>query len=128
MAKNMGGLTYALSANIYFDTEGGAAAAINQTDIFLCLGDGTQRRAERVSFEKLDGDPTVSRGTYRVTHTYGATGTYVVTARLGEFTVGIVNVPNPGLSRFLAAQTILNTTLPNSTAPAPTPIFAGGLR
>ncbi len=106
----------------------GAPAANSQTEIILCLGNGTQLKVARLSLEKLDGNPAISRGIYRTTYTYGAPGTYTVTARIDQFTSGIVNMPNGGQSQDMIVQTTLNTSMPNSTAPAPSPIFVSGLR
>lgn len=127
-ARNISGQTYEFSAIVYFDMENGASAAKGQTEIILCLGDGTQRKVDRLSLEKLDGSPAVSRGIFRTTYTYGAPGKYTITARITQYSLGIINLPNGGQSQEMIVQTILNTSVPNSIALAPSPIFVSGLR
>lgn len=128
MAKNISGQTYEFSAIVYFDMANGAPAANSQKEIIICLGDGTQRKVDRLSLDLLVDNPAVSRGVYRTTYTYGAPGRYTVTARITQYSLGIINFPDGGQSQEMIVQTILNTSVPNSTALAPSPVFVSGLR
>ncbi len=127
LAKNTSGLTYEISGVLYLDVVNGQAAVNAQTEIILCLGDGTQLRAKRVSSEKLEGSPNVNRSVYRAIHTYATAGRYTLTVKLDQFS-GSATVWGSGREQPLALQTTLNTTLPNGTATAPNPRFFSGLR
>ncbi|GHB73664.1 T9SS type A sorting domain-containing protein [Persicitalea jodogahamensis] len=127
-AKNTTGLTYEISGVLFLDIQKGQAAANAQTEIILCFGDGQQITAKRVSSEQLEGSPNVNRSIYRVLHTYAASGNYTLTAKLDNFTNGILNMPAPSQETSLIIQTTLNTSLPNATAQAPNPKFISGLR
>lgn len=127
-AKNISGLTYEITGVLYLDIQNGTPAANAQTEIILCLGDGTQMKAIRMSSEDLPG-LLVNRSTYRVRYTYPAPGNYTIATKLNHYTNSIVNlgpVPTQGLQMVI--QTILNTSVPNTTAPAPIPTFTTGLR
>lgn len=127
-AKNISGLTYEITGVLYLNNQTGKPATDAQTEITLCLGDGTQMKAMRMSSEDLPG-LLVNRSTYRVRYTYPAPGNYTITTKLDKLTNGIVNlgpVPTEGLQMVI--QTTLNTTVPNTTAAAPAPTFTTGLR
>ena len=128
LAKNTTGLTYEISGVLYLDLVNGQSAANAQTEIVLCLGDGTQLVAKRVSSEKLEGSPNVSRSVYRVVHTYAAAGKYIITTKLDNLANGILNLRAPSQELPLVLQTILNTALANTTALSPNPKFVSGLR
>ncbi len=126
-ARNTSGLTYEISGILYANLQNGSETA--QSEITLCLGDGTTVTARRVSSEKLSGNSLVTRSTYRVVHTYAAAGNYTITSRLDQLSGGSVVVPGGGGQQpLLVLQTILNTTLPNTTATASDPRFFSGLR
>ncbi|MPR32998.1 T9SS type A sorting domain-containing protein [Salmonirosea aquatica] len=127
-ARNISGLTYDITGVIYLDNQNGRPAADAQTEISFCLGDGTQMKAERISSEILPG-LLVNRSVYRIRYTYPAPGQYTIATKLDNLTSSIINlgpVPTGGLQMVI--QTTLNTTVSNSTAPAPTPTFTTGLR
>ena len=127
-AKNISGLTYEITGVLYLDNQNGVPATAAQTEIILCLGDGTQIKAERISSETLPG-LLVNRSVYQVRYTYPAPGQYTIATKLDKLTNGIVNlgpVPTEGLQMVI--QTTVNTTVPNTTAAAPTPTFTTGLR
>lgn len=127
-AKNISGLTYEITGVLYLDHQSGKPAGDAQTEIILCLGDGTQIKAERISSEILPG-LLVNRSVYRVRYTYPAPGQYTIATKLDNLTNGIVNlgpIPTQGLQMVI--QTTLNTTVPNTTAAAPIPTFTTGLR
>ena len=124
LARNIGGQTYEITGVLYMDLQNGNSAVNNQTDIILCLGDGTQVVAKRLSSEKLEGSPNVNRNLYRLTHTYAAAGNYTITAKLDQLVGG--SSQSAGLP--LVMQTTLNTTAPNATATSPNPKFVSGLR
>lgn len=128
LAKNTSGLTYEISGVLYLDLVNGQSAVNAQTDIMLCLGDGTQLVAKRVSSEKLEGNPNVNRSIYRVVHTYAAAGKYTLTAKLDYLSNGILNLRAPTQEPPVVLQTVLNTTLANTTAQSPNPKFVSGLR
>ncbi len=128
LAKNTTGLTYEISGVLYLDLVNGQSAANAQTDIVLCLGDGIQLLVKRVSSEKLEGSPNVSRNVYRVVHTYAAAGKYILTAKLDNLANGILNLQAPSQELPMVLQTTLNTAMANTTAQAPNPKFVSGLR
>ena len=128
LAKNTTGLTYEISGILYLDLVNGQSAANAQTEIILCLGDGTQLVAKRVSSEKLEGSPNVDRSIYRVVHTYAAAGKYTLTAKLDNLANGILNLQAPSQELSLVLQTTLNTALANTIAQSPNPKFVSGLR
>lgn len=128
LAKNTSGQTYEISGVLYFDLVNGLSGANAQNNIVLCLGDGTQLVVKRVSSEKLEGNSNVNRSVYRVVHTYGAAGKYILTAMLDNLNGGILTMQAPTQEHPLVIQTILNTALPNTTAQVPNPKFVSGLR
>jgi len=127
-AKNISGLTYDITGVLYLDIQSGTPAANAQTEIILCLGDGTQVKAMRTSSENLPG-LLINRSTYQIRYTYSAPGSYSIATKIDNFKNGIVNLgPQPTQELQMVIQTTLNTTVLNTTAPAPTPTFTTGLR
>ena len=127
-AKNISGLTYEITGVLYLDNQTGKPAGDAQTEIILCLGDGTQIKAERISSEILPG-LLVNRSVYRVQYTYPAPGQYTIATKLNSLKNNIINVgPAPTQDLLMVIQTTLNTTVPNTTAAAPIPTFTTGLR
>lgn len=127
-AKNISGLTYEITGVLYLDIQNGTPATNAQTEIILCLGDGTQMKALRMSSEDLPG-LLVNRSTYRVRYTYSAPGQYTIATKLDKLTNGILNLgPPPTQELQMVIQTTLNTAVPNTTAAAPIPTFTTGLR
>ena len=127
-AKNISGLTYELTGFLYLDNQNGKPAVDAQTEILLCLGDGTQIKAERISSEILPG-LLVNRSMYRVRYTYPAPGQYTIVTKLNSLKNSIINDgPAPSQDLLMVIQTTLNTTVPNTTAAAPAPTFTTGLR
>lgn len=128
LAKNTKGQTYEISAVLYLDLVNGQSGANAQTEITLCLGDGTQLVVKRASSEKLESNPNVNRSVYRIVHTYAAAGKYTLSAKLDNLTNGILNMQAPTQEQPLVIQTTLNTISPNTTAQASSPKFFSGLR
>lgn len=127
-AKNISGLTYEITGVLYLDNQNGKPAGNAQTEIILCLGDGTQMKAMRITSEMLPG-LLVNRSVYRVRYTYPAPGQYTIATKLDKLTNGIINLgPPPTQELQMVIQTTLNTTVPNTTAAAPIPTFTTGLQ
>ncbi len=126
--KHVTGLTYDLTTVLYLDIQNGQAAASAQGEIVLCLGDGKEILVKRSSSETLSGTPTVNRSIYRFQYTFAAPGTYTISSSFEKFANDIINLPVSSQEQAMVIQTLLNTTLPNTTAPAGAPKFTIGLR
>ena len=124
-AINLAGLSYRISAQIYFDAVGGNSAAEAQNSIEICFGDGSTAVASRKSLTPLTGDlKGISVGIYEVTHTYASTGLFQVSTAVSNRSYGMLNYNDDTTPMFL--WTVLNTAFSNSTPILPVPVTTAG--
>ena len=127
-ATNVSGLTYRISAQIFFDAVDGGSAAQSQNSINVCFGDGSTGIASRKSYTALDGDSKgVAVGVFELTHTYASVGTFQISTAIDNRSQGILNYPSSDqFPMFL--WTVINTSFSNSTPVLPNPIFETGAK
>ena len=126
-ATNLSGLTYRISAQIYFDAVGGSTAADAQKSIEICFGDGSTAIANRTSLTALSGESKgISVGVYEVTHTYPSSGLFQVSSALTNRSFGIINYNDDSAPMFL--WTVVNTQFSNSTPVLPIPVTTAGAK
>lgn len=124
-AVNLSGLTYRISAQVYFDAVGGGPAAEAQKSIEICFGDGSTAIANRGSLTALGGESKgISVGVYEVTHTYPASGLFQISSALTNRSHGIINYNDDSAPMFL--WTVINTEFSNSTPVLPVPVLTAG--
>ena len=127
-ATNLSGLTYRISARVYFDAQNGNAAANAQTSIDICFGDGNTGSAKRVSYDLLSGDSKgLAVGIYETTYTYPTTGLFQISSSIANRSQGILNyTANSEAPMFL--WTVINTQFANETPLMPYPIYTSGVK
>lgn len=126
-ATNLAGLTYRISAQIYFDALGGGPATDSQKTIEICFGDGSTAIANRSSLTALTGEfKGISVGVYEVTHTYPTTGLFQISSAIDNRSMGIINYNDDSTPMFL--WTVINTQFSNSTPILSSPVTTAGAK
>jgi hypothetical protein len=92
-SSHSGGMTYNISAILYFDSKSQSAANA-QNSILVCTGDGTTLTVERSSYTNSQDNPGIRIGTYTTTYTYTAQGIYQISAQVDNRSGGILNAAN----------------------------------
>ena len=121
--RHVAGLTYEITAALYFDQLNGRPAADAQTEVKLCTGDGKELVIPRTTSEVVSA--RVSKNTYTGTYTYSAPGLYTLAVALNNLT-NVVNIQNSqDMSAYM--YTRINTSYPNTSPELPVPAFEAGV-
>ncbi|HEV7350150.1 T9SS type A sorting domain-containing protein [Telluribacter sp.] len=125
--RHLSGLTYEIRTILYLDQINGRPASDAQVEVKICTGDGRELVLPYFPAESGSVNNQVRVGIYKGTYTFAGPGQYTLSASLMGRT-NLTNIPQPGPERAAYLFTTLNTSLPNSTATLPTPVFEAGIR
>jgi hypothetical protein len=125
-SSHSGGMTYNISAILYFDSKSQSATNA-QNSILVCTGDGTTLTVERSSYTNSQDNPGIRIGTYTTTYTYTAQGIYQISAQVDNRSGGILNAANTE-QQPLFLWSVVNTAFLNSTPVAPAYIVEAGVK